>query len=207
MAYREVRSGSSTRALIRITTPRARARAPAPLFAYLGRLKRYKGVDAVIRAFAVLRHPTARLAIAGAGDYRRDLERLAQSLDLAPRVRFLGFISEEEKVALLREAWALAFASPKEGWGITNLEAAACGTPVVASDSPGLRESVRDGETGFLVPHGDVNALAAAMERLASSRQLVEALGARGREFARGFTWERAALETEAHLRSLVGGD
>ena len=52
-------------------------------------------------------------------------------------------------------AWALVFASPKEGWGITNLEAAACATPVVASNSPGIRESVRDGETGYLVPHGD----------------------------------------------------
>ena len=57
---------------------------------------------------------------------------------------------------MLRRAWALVFASPKEGWGITNLEAAACGTPVVASNSPGIRESVRDGETGYLVPHGDV---------------------------------------------------
>src|SRR6185369_9671296 len=147
-------------------------------FAYLGRLKRYKGVHFVIRAFAACGAPDAVLEIAGAGDYRPALEALARSLDLGDRVRFLGRISESEKLSLLRRAWALAFASPKEGWGITNLEAAACATPVVASNSPGIRESVRDGETGFLVPHGDIGAMANAMRRLATSRKLVTDLGA-----------------------------
>ena len=96
--------------------------------------------------------------------------------------------------------WALVFASPKEGWGITNLEAAACGTPVVASNSPGIRESVRDGETGFLVPHGDVAAMAAAMRRIAGDAALVAQLGVQARRFAETFTWERAASETESHL-------
>ena len=187
-------------------TPDPLCRAPLPTFAYLGRLKKYKGVDLVIRAFAELRHPTATLEIAGSGDHREALERLAQSLDLGSRVRFLGRISEEGKLALLRRAWGLVFASPKEGWGITNLEAAACGTPVVASNSPGLRESVKDGETGFLVPHGDVRRMAEAMGQLASSASLVAALGARGRAFAESFTWDRSAVETEAHLTELLEG-
>ena len=136
-------------------TPCPSERATTPVFAYLGRLKRYKGVHHVIHAFAAMGRSDARLEIAGAGDYRPALERLAQSLDLGERVRFLGRVSEAEKLQLLRRAWALVFASPKEGWGITNLEAAACGTPVVASNSPGIRESVHDGETGYLVPHGD----------------------------------------------------
>ena len=152
-------------------TPRGDARAATPVFAYLGRLKKYKGVHLVIRAFAAMDHPTATLEIAGAGDYRPALERLAASLDLGERVRFLGRIDEAEKLRLLRRAWALVFASPKEGWGITNLEAAACGTPVVASNSPGIRESVRDGETGFLVPHGDVAAMAAAMSPARGDRR------------------------------------
>jgi glycosyltransferase involved in cell wall biosynthesis len=187
-------------------TPAPERRAPTPLFAYLGRLRRYKGVDLVLRAFARARHPGARLVIAGTGDYRPELERLADSLALSGRVEFLGFIGEAEKLDLLRRAWALAFASPKEGWGITNLEAAACATPVVASDSPGLRESVRDGETGFLVPHGDVAAMAARFEELAASPPLVATLGAQGRRFAETFTWERAARETAAHLAEVVDG-
>ncbi|HEX6631688.1 MAG TPA: glycosyltransferase family 4 protein [Gemmatimonadaceae bacterium] len=185
-------------------TPDPAARSATPLFTYLGRLKRYKGVDLILRAFARLAHPAARLEIAGTGDYRPELERLANSLDLGERVRFLGFVSESEKLALLRRAWALCFTSPKEGWGITNLEAAACGTPAIASRSPGLRESVRDGETGYLVPHGDVAALAAAMGRLADDPALVALLGASGRRFAESFTWERAADETAAHLSYLV---
>ncbi len=187
-------------------TPAAGTRAPAPVFSYLGRLKRYKGVHLVIRAFARLRHPGARLEIAGAGDYRPALEALARSLDLGDRVRFLGRITEEEKLALLRRSWGLVFASPKEGWGITNLEAAACATPVVASNSPGIRESVRDGETGYLVRHGDVDAMAGAMRRLAESPELVARLGSQARVFAESFTWERAADETERHLRSLLPG-
>lgn len=187
-------------------TPAPDARSEHPVFAYLGRLKRYKGVHLVIEAFARLRHPSAVLEIAGAGDYRPALERLAASLDLHERVRFLGRISEDEKLALLRRAWALAFASPKEGWGITNLEAAACGTPVVASNSPGIRESVRHGETGYLVPHGDVAALGAAMSTLAADRALVDRLGRQARRFAESFTWERAAEQTERHLLDSMHG-
>jgi glycosyltransferase involved in cell wall biosynthesis len=187
-------------------TPSAGARSPTPVFAYLGRLKKYKGVHLVIRAFAAMAIPGAVLEIAGAGDYRANLEALARSLDLGERVRFLGRISEEDKLALLRRAWALVFASPKEGWGITNLEAAACATPVVASNSPGIRESVRNGETGFLVPHGDVVAMADAMCRIASSRELVVTLGQAARAFSETFTWERAASQTEHHLAAIIGG-
>jgi glycosyltransferase involved in cell wall biosynthesis len=186
-------------------TPNPAERAPAPVFSYLGRLKKYKGVHLVIRAFAAMAVPTATLEIAGAGDYRPELEALAKSLDLGARVRFLGRISEAEKLQLLRRSWGLVFASPKEGWGITNLEAAACATPVVASNSPGIRESVRDGKTGFLVTHGDIEAMALAMRRLAESRELVASLGVAARSFAESFTWERAAAETAAHLATVVG--
>jgi glycosyltransferase involved in cell wall biosynthesis len=185
-------------------TPDSAVRAAVPTFAYLGRLKRYKGVQHVVRAFAALGRDDAILEIAGAGDYRQTLESLAASLDLGDRVRFLGRISEEGKLSLLRRAWALVFASPKEGWGITNLEAAACATPVVASNSPGIRESVRDGETGYLVPHGDAVATAAAMARLADDPALVARLGKQARAFSAGFTWENAARQTESHLDAVI---
>jgi glycosyltransferase involved in cell wall biosynthesis len=80
------------------------------------------------------------------------------------------------------------------------VEAAACGTPTVASDSPGLRESVVHDRTGLLYPHGDIEKLADALDRLGSDRAEVERLGAGALEFAQGFTWERAADLTEAHL-------
>ena len=186
-------------------TPDGSVRAREPLFAYLGRLKKYKGVDIVLRAFASCGIPEATLEIAGAGEFEGELRRMASTLGVADRVRFLGRISEADKISLLRRAWATLFASPKEGWGITNLEAAACGTPVIASNSPGIRESVRHGETGYLTPHGDIAAMGAAMRQLSGDRALVERLGVAARHFATGFTWTRAADETEAHLREVVG--
>ncbi len=185
-------------------TPDPTVRSPIPLFAYLGRLKKYKGVDLVLHSFAQCGVADARLDIAGAGEFRQALETLAATLGVADRVRFLGRIDETAKVALLRRAWATVFASPKEGWGITNLEAAACGTPVIASNSPGIRESVRHGETGFLVRHGDIAAMADSMRFLSGERALVERLGVAARHFAEGFTWARAANETEAHLHDVV---
>jgi glycosyltransferase involved in cell wall biosynthesis len=98
----------------------------------------------------------------------------------------------------------VVFPSPKEGWGISNVEAAACATPAVASDSPGLRESVRHGETGFLVPHGDVAALAERMLALAGDPALVTRLGRAARAFAEQLSWERAAGATEAHLQRVI---
>jgi glycosyltransferase involved in cell wall biosynthesis len=181
-------------------------RSAEPSFLYLGRLRRYKGIDLTIRALAQLIRSgmDARLVVAGRGEYLDDLRLLASRLGIEDRVTFAGFVSHERKRDLFRGAWANLFPSPKEGWGITNLEAAACGTPSIASDSPGLRESVVDGETGILVPHGDVDALAQAMRRLASDRATVELLGAGAQRFASGFTWERAATETEAHMRELM---
>ncbi|MBY0489237.1 MAG: glycosyltransferase family 4 protein [Gemmatimonadaceae bacterium] len=186
-------------------TPDPSQRADRPTFAYLGRLKKYKGVDLVIQAFAAAAIPESVLEIAGAGEFRPELERLAGTLGVASRVRFLGRVDETAKCALLRRAWAFVFASPKEGWGITNLEAAASGTPVIASNSPGIRESVKHGETGYLVPHGDVAAMAEAMRHLSNERGLVEDLGIAARRFAEGFTWQNAADQTEAHLREVMG--
>jgi glycosyltransferase involved in cell wall biosynthesis len=185
-------------------TPNPLERAEQPMFVYLGRLKKYKRVDIVIRAFAGLNLPEATLEIAGSGDYRASLEGLVQSLHLGDRVKFLGFVAENQKVHLLRRAWASVLASPKEGWGISNLEAAACGTPVIAANSPGIRESVVDGETGFLVSQNDPEAMSAAMRGLVQSPELVNVLGAAARKFAETFTWDRAASETLAHLEEVI---
>src|ERR1700693_4758288 len=157
-----------------------------------------------MRAFSALSVPNASLEIAGTGDYRAPLEGLVKSLHLGEKVKFLGFIPEDEKIHLLRRAWASTLASPKEGWGISNLEAAACATPVIAANSPGIRESVIDGETGFLVPQDDAPAMAAAMRGIVESPSLVNVLGAAGRRFAQNFTWERAANSTLAHLEEIV---
>ncbi|HLQ59142.1 MAG TPA: glycosyltransferase family 4 protein [Gemmatimonadales bacterium] len=181
-------------------------RAERPTFLYLGRLKRYKGVEFALRAVAAARQARddITLDICGQGDDRPRLERVAAELGLGDAVRFLGFVSEDEKLRLLRRAWAVVFPSPKEGWGITNVEAAASGTPALASDSPGLRESVQHGVTGYLVPHGDLRALADRMLALAGDRSLVDRLGRAARSFAEGLSWDTAARATLAHIEQTV---
>jgi glycosyltransferase involved in cell wall biosynthesis len=182
-------------------------RARDPTFLYLGRLKRYKGVDIVVRALSRLagEGERMRLLIGGRGEWEPNLRHLVQELGVEDRVEFLGFVSEERKRDLFRTSWANIYPSPKEGWGITNLEAAACGTPAIASDSPGLRESVLHERTGLLVPHGDVNAMADSMRRLASQAGEVERLGSGALAFARSFTWDRTAEATLDHLRRAAG--
>ena len=179
-----------------------------PTFVYVGRLKRYKKVDVAIRALALARkeRPELRLDIAGGGDHLTELKQLAAAAGQSDAVRFLGFVSEEEKLRLFRSAWANVFPSPKEGWGITIMEAAACGTPSIASDSPGLRDSVRAGTTGWLVPHGDAPALARQYLALAADRELVERFGVAAREHAEQLTWDAAADQTEAQLQDLIKG-
>ncbi len=186
--------------------PASPTRAERPTFLYLGRLKRYKRVDLIIRAVAALKSGgvAARLVVAGRGDDEDRLRRLADQLGIEDTIEFAGFVTEDEKRDLFRQAWANVFVSPKEGWGITNLEAAACGTATIASDSPGLRESVMDGRTGFLVPHGDVSALAGAMRRFVDDRDLTGRLGANALEFAKEFSWRVAAERTAAHLESTI---
>ena len=181
-------------------------RAAEPTFVYIGRLKRYKRVDLILRAVGSLRERgiPANLVIAGRGDRQPQLLRMAEQLGVSDRVRFAGFVSEAEKRTLFRTAWANVFTSPKEGWGITNVEAAACGTPTIASDSPGLRESVVPNQTGLLVAHGSVELLADAMTSLGADRDRVERLGSNARTFAEQLGWEDAAEATLSHLQEIV---
>ncbi|MDX1494217.1 MAG: glycosyltransferase family 4 protein [Longimicrobiales bacterium] len=184
------------------------SRTVSPSLVYVGRLKEYKRVDLVLEAVARLegRGIQVDFDVAGQGDRESALKAQAERLDVANRVRFHGFVSEERKVQLLREAWIHVLTSPKEGWGISSIEAAACGTPTVASDAPGLRESVVDGETGLLVPHGDVDALAAALERLITQPELRKRMGEGALAFSRRFSWDASADAVEALLRRVVGG-
>lgn len=180
----------------------------APLVAYVGRLRRYKGVGVLLEAMDQLRRrlPGVRLAVLGDGPHRPALEARARALGLGETAEFTGFLPAAEKVRRLRAAWVTALPSPKEGWGLTVVESNACGTPVVASRSPGLVDSVRDGESGILVPHGDAAALAAALERVLTDAELRRRLTEGGLQWARRFDWERCAEEAWQVARAVVEG-
>jgi len=183
-------------------------RSSRPTLVHLGRLMRYKSADVAVRALAHVRAvlPEARLVLAGDGPDQPRLEALARRLGVAGAVEFRGFVPHAEKVRLLWESHVLLNPSPKEGWGLTVLEANACGVPVVASRRPGLVDSVRDGETGRLVPYGDAAAFAAAALELLADPALRERYAEHARAWAQRFTWDEAAIQTERVLRQAVEG-
>ena len=178
-----------------------------PTIVHLGRLRRYKSVEVALRAMVTVRErlPEARLVIVGDGPHKSALEREAKRLGLGRAVQFLGFMGSDDLVRLLNRAHLLVNPSPKEGWGLTVVEANACGLPVVASDRPGLRDSVRDGETGYLVPYGDAAAFAEKSLAILEDRELWGRMSASALERVRELTWERCARETLDVLGRVLG--
>ncbi len=183
-------------------------RAARPTLVHLGRLMRYKSADVALRALGAIRRAgvDARLLVVGDGPDKPRLEGLARRLGLGAAVEFRGHVPHAEKVRLLWESHVLLNPSPKEGWGLTVVEANACGMPVVAARSPGLVDSVRDGETGILVPYGDADALATAAGALLQDEALRQRLGEAARTWARSFSWDDAVLQTERILHQAIRG-
>lgn len=177
-----------------------------PTLLYVGRIKKYKGIHLGILAVQKMkaRHPDVLFQIAGSGDYVEPLREMTRKLGLEANVEFAGRISHADKVRRLQQADILLYPSPKEGWGLSVLEANSCGTVVVASDSPGLREAVRDGSTGYLVPHGDADALADRVDRLITDPALYARMRAEGLAWAATFTWDKAARETLGLMEDAV---
>ena len=171
---------------------------PDPTVIYLGRLKKYKSVDHLLKAFTLTLKsiPEARLMVVGEGNYKEELIRLSRRLSLDGKVEFTGFVDEEEKVKRLQQAWVAVYPSLKEGWGLTNIEANACGTPVVASNVPGLKDSVVPGRTGLLYEYGDVTKLSECLVKILSDEKLRESLTQGGLAWAKKFSWDTTAEKT-----------
>jgi glycosyltransferase involved in cell wall biosynthesis len=180
-----------------------------PTVTYLGRLKRYKSIDHLFEAVALIQDafPTLAVEIIGSGDDEDRLRQRAVETGVAHRVRFAGFVASERKVELLRRSWVVVCPSLKEGWGLTNIEANACGTPVVCADVPGLRDSARDGQSALLYPHGDIPALADRWRQVLGDRSVREKLQIGGLEWAENFHWDEAARETELILQQVAQGE
>ncbi|RME28924.1 MAG: glycosyltransferase family 1 protein, partial [Candidatus Zixiibacteriota bacterium] len=173
-----------------------------PTILYLGRIKKYKSIQHLIAAFARVREelPEARLMVVGDGDYLPALKAQAAELGLTEAVEFPGFVSVEDKVNRMRRAHVAVLPSLKEGWGLTNIEANAVGTAVIAADSPGLRDSVRDNETGFLYPYGDIEQLTQRLLTILRDETTRRRLEQGGLKWAEQFNWDRSAKKFEQLL-------
>lgn len=175
----------------------------APRVVVLGRLAQHKRIDLVIRVFARLlaEDPRLRLDVVGRGPVEQELRELVDELGLGAdgSVTLHGFVSDEQKADLLRRATLQICASDAEGWGQVVIEAASYGVPTLARRVPGLRDSIQDGRTGWLVGHDQDPPDVVARDLLDGARRALSALAEPGqrertaaecRAWARRFTWQ-----------------
>lgn len=156
-----------------------------PLFLAAGRLVPHKRFDVLLQLWERVRPLTGgRLVVIGEGPERERLAAMA-----GPGVSLPGWVSEEEKHRLLAEAWLLLHPASVEGWGLVVMEAAARGTPTIAFDVPGLRDSVVDGHTGMLARSKDE--FTAAWVELSAAADQRRALGRNACRRAGEFSWSR----------------
>jgi glycosyltransferase involved in cell wall biosynthesis len=163
-----------------------------PMILHVARLSAVKGTQYLIRGFAglVQTHPDCELVIIGDGPLRASMEKLARSLGVAGKVRFLGPQAHAQVLAWMRKAAFLVLPSVRtqsgrvEGLGMVLLEAAATGVPAIGSRLGGIPEGIVDGETGLLVPQRDERALREAMETLLGDPAARRAMGACARAYA-----------------------
>jgi glycosyltransferase involved in cell wall biosynthesis len=166
-----------------------------PLLTYVGRIKKYKQVELIIDAIPKLKkmYPDIELHIGGTGDNIDELKKRAEDKGVSDSVKFLGFLSEAEKAELLGRAWVFVTMAMKEGWGITVIEANAMSTPVIGSNVPGLQDSIRDGETGFLVEMTDNEKLVSKISELIKNTELRNQFSNNAKMWSENFTWEASA--------------
>ncbi len=166
-----------------------------PTFIYLGRLKPYKNVDILVKAFGKVlqQKPLAQLHIVGDGESAREIKKLVEKLGLSNSINFFGKVTEEEKIRLLGLSWAAVQPSQIEGWGITVIEANACETPVIASNVNGLRDSIVDGQTGMLVKLKNIDQFAAAMHTIIANVNMRKNLSQEAYLWSQRFSWDKSA--------------
>lgn len=177
-------------------------RDPEPTLLYLGRLKAYKRLEILLDVLAGI--PEATLEIVGDGDYRAALESEIARRGLRDRVVLHGHIGEDDKAAIYARAWVNLTASSAEGWCLTVMEAAACGTPSAALAVGGLPESIVDGQTGLLADTPEQ--LSDMVRDLVRDPARRDALGAAAQARARGFTWEHTARANLKVLEQAAAG-
>jgi glycosyltransferase involved in cell wall biosynthesis len=173
-----------------------------PTLIFIGRLKKAKRPQVLIEAFTHVKKkiPEAKLWIAGDGYMRSELEKIATE-----GVEFLGRISEKEKIDLMSRAWVLVNPSIREGWGINIIEANACGTPCIAFDVHGLRDSIVDGKTGILIKEkSNVETLAKTIIDFIKNSKRREEFSRNALDWSKKFNWDKSAEEFLDILQTIL---
>lgn len=162
------------------------------------RLNRMKRLDHLIRAMSRVRTPV-RCKIAGQGEELENLRRLAHQVGCAEKVEFLGFVDDQQLIALYADALGVYYAPLDEDYGFVTVEAMKSAKPVLTtSDSGGPLEFVTDGQTGFVTPADDIDMLALRIDQLYEDRTLAEHMGRNATHVVNGIAWDNT-------IRKLLG--
>jgi len=186
-------------------TPDALLTKDSNVLFYAGRLKKYKNVSLVLYGIKLLKDKgkLIRFVIAGSGDDEAALKAQATRLGIESQVTFAGFVDEQTKISLYRKSTAFVNPSRKEGWGITSIEAGACGTAVIANNVPGLRDSVRQNETGLLYKENDVADFVRCVEIVFENANLRKTFENGGRQWSQKFSWDESYKRMEQWVLSV----
>jgi glycosyltransferase involved in cell wall biosynthesis len=177
-----------------------------PRVLFVGRLASQKGVGTLVSAAALLKHPSARVLLVGDGPERKALERRARRIGVGDRVRFEGFLAHDRLPAAMAHADLLVLPSVYEELGTVLLEAVQAGLPVVASRTGGIPDVIEDGANGLLVPPGEPEAFARAIDRLLADRDLARRLSEGAQERVKDYDWEVLAERVLSVYQGVTAG-
>lgn len=177
-----------------------------PTIIFLGRISKDKGIEDAIRAISNVKSqiPNITFWIVGKEEKKGLLQKLLKSyqLSLNSDVQYFGYVDEKKKFELLKRAWILIHPSVKEGWGLTVIEAAWCGTPTIGYDVEGLRDSIRHHRTGILVKK-DYKAMVEGIITLFRDKAMYNIMCRNAREWSSLFLWEESVKKSYKVLSSI----
>ncbi len=164
---------------------------------FLGALSKDKGIEDALKVFSILSEQNKDWKFwvvgKGGGEYQEILERKIKQLGLI-NIKFWGYVSEKKKFELLSRAHLFVNPAVREGWGLVVIEGASCGTPTVAFNVPGLRDSIKDGETGVLAKKHSVENLAEAVRGLLADQEKYLRISKNAVIWSKNFSWEKSTL-------------
>lgn len=174
-------------------------KSPFPFLISLGRVTPMKRIEETLYAFRLLHKefPVVKFLIIGRGkkEYLKKLKALCKDMAINDRVSFAGFVDEKEKRQFLSKAWALVSTSRLEGWGLNVIEAAACGTPTVAYNVAGLKDSIKDQITGLLCSKNNPQELGRNLRKILIDNRLRRQLSQNALTYSHQFSWNKTAMQ------------